>query len=34
MGTERHNLNKVIDEKLWDELWRNLDDILSTVKQF
>ena len=34
IGTERHNENKAIDENLWKKVWRNLNRILSTVKQF
>jgi hypothetical protein len=34
LGTERHNENKATDENLWKKLWRNLNGILSMVKQF
>jgi len=34
LGTERHNENKAIDGNLLNKVWRNLDGILSTVKQF
>jgi hypothetical protein len=34
MGTEPPNGWNAIDEKLWDELWRKLEGILSTVKKF
>ena len=34
LGTERRNGNKAIDGKLCNELWCNLDGVLSTVKQF
>jgi hypothetical protein len=31
---ERHNEKKAADENLWNKVWRNLDGILNTVKQF
>ena len=34
LETECYNKNKAIDGNLWNKLWRNLDDVLSTVKQF
>jgi hypothetical protein len=34
LRAKRHNENKAIDENLWNKVWRNLDGILSTVKQF
>jgi hypothetical protein len=34
LGTELHNENDAIVENLWNKLWRNLDGVLSKVKQF
>jgi len=34
LGTESPNENEAIEENLWNKLWRKLDGVLSTVKQF